>query len=125
MLNIRMLSFIASGFLFTFALSGCGFKSDLVLPESESADSLFEADTQPVVETDGQSELLGGQEIMLEEILPLSPTSESDGVPIDITSIASDGQILVSPDDAKVDAFEGVPVSIDDLFNAEEESSAQ
>lgn len=93
---------ITASTVLVFGLGGCGFKSDLFTPESEPESSLFEPDNPPAVET----------EEFLSTSAESAADSASDGVPVDITAIASDARILVSPEESDT---EGVPVDIEDL----------
>lgn len=124
---------VISGFV-VIGLSGCGFKSDLSPPKSDTKTPLFESDVQPTVEMDDTllpESAAGATGEVVQLDLPVAETSlitpevdPDSGVEVDITSIAFDGDILVSPGsenaDSKatsVDASEGIPVDIDDLFS--------
>ena len=112
------------------ALSGCGFKSDLSLPDSDT-DELFKPDAPPAVRvedlpaisdvvagsnssSDGEGVVVSTDAILAEDIMLDKVTSE-----------AVDGLILVNPDDAtddgaitdesSTDGSDGVVVDFSDL----------
>ena len=101
-------STIAAGIVLLTVLSGCGFKSDLFLPEEKQSPA---ADEETALDIEKKSQ---------------TTAVESDGIEVDIaTAIASDGRILITPDEEKaknvpvqVEAAvvpEGVPVDISDV----------
>ncbi len=112
--TLYIVSLIAAGSV--LGLSGCGFKSDLSLPESKNRTPLFEPDMLPDSKT--------------QEIPPFLPSSADDasatgaaaGIPVEIaTTVATEGQILVSPGDEENEenkgneAADGVPVDLSEL----------
>jgi len=91
------------------SLTGCGFKSDLFQPDSEADNPLFQRDAQPVVEETAAV------------VIPSSSVEGDDIVLDKVTTVATDGRILILPDgvvreveqDGQV--TEGVPVDLTDL----------
>lgn len=87
-------------------LSGCGFKSDLFLPDSDAVDVLFERDTQPAIET--------------APVLEGMPAAVNDGeIMVDkVTMVASEGRILVAPGTEEVNEDgddDGIVIDLTDV----------
>ena len=95
------------------SLAGCGFKSDLFLPGDREDDPVLEREALPD-QPDPQ------------ELSDLSNLTENPAFPDDdenimlekVTTVATDGEILVLPsnqDDPDAGAAEGIPVDLTDL----------
>lgn len=90
------------------SLAGCGFKSDLFQPDSEADNPLFERDAQPVIEESAPV------------VIP-SGSVEGDDIMLDkVTTVATDGQILIAPgtvqdNEQDGEVTDGVPVDLTDL----------
>ena len=115
-------SMIIAAFLLVSGLSACGFKSDLSQPDSEDESPLFVSDSELDVVPAGS----------VEERPPFLPSSEpveGEEIRLDkVTTVASDGEILVSPGSEGVEAeeAEGVPVDLTELTRSiERERNAQ
>ena len=108
-------------------LSGCGFKSDLFIPEPESETPLFIPDAPaPGLEAQSQAEA-AAQEVP--PFLPAAANAEGEEISLDA---AADGNILVTPDnsgDGSSDSdAEGVAVNLSELtrdVELERERNAQ
>jgi len=83
-------------------VGACGFKSDLTIPDSKtSSDDLFVSDTELAAELEERPPFLpneaDGVEVMTEGLV-----TDDDIVIEKVTTVASDGKILISPDDGQV-----------------------
>ena len=101
-------STIAAAIVLLTGLSGCGFKSDLFLPEEKLSPA---TDEETALNSEKKSQ---------------TTAVASEGIEVDIaTAIASDGEILITPDEAEAKKVpvevetavdpEGVPVDISDV----------
>jgi len=103
-------------------VGACGFKSDLTIPDSKaSSDDLFVSDTELAAELEDRPPFLpneaDGVEVMTDGLM-----TDDDIVIEKVTTAASDGKILISPDDAEVDVEVGVDVGVEVETAADDES---
>lgn len=88
------------------SLTGCGFKSDLFVPESKSMDELFTPDGQLEVQPEGQTEIQ----------LPTVSTDivTSDDILTDGVEVEGAEDVMTNTD--SLSSEEGVPVDLDELI---------
>lgn len=94
--NMGVAGVISAGLLSAFLLTGCGFKSDLFMPESEVKSDLFTPDTETETTV---------------TVPPLLPSADGEIMLDKVTTTAADGQILVPAGGDDVEG-EGVPVDL-------------
>lgn len=125
-MSVRIVSCIA--LVAAVSLSGCGFKSDLFLPEDEEEGNL-------ISERDVQPDPLSGRDIQPDpaeladlaklsegnpDFLPSDEVEDSDSMLEKATTAAIDGAILV-PASSQSDT--GIPVDLSDLTREVERQS--
>ena len=94
------------------ALAGCGFKSDLFLPQQQDK-QLFEAGAQT-----GSADTLQPD--------PSSGAVEDETIMLDkITTVATDGEILVPNTEPDDEGAEGIPVDLTEITRDVERSNNQ